>query len=69
MTKTVCDFCGKDIKDPPNILFRPIAEYNFAILRHGSALDICNECKKSFEEWSKTRKEIVDEHQDQTRNQ
>lgn len=65
MTKTVCDFCGKDIKDPPNIL-RPIAEYNFMILRHGSALDICNECKESFDEWAKSRKEIVDEHQDQT---
>ena len=66
MIKTVCDFCGKDIKNPPNILFRSITEYNFAILKHGSVLDICDECKESFEEWAETRKEVKDEHQDQT---
>lgn len=68
MTKTVCDFCGKDIKDPP-VLLKPISQYNFAIIMHGSNLDICNECKESFEKWAETRKEVEDEHQDQTRNQ
>lgn len=67
MTKMVCDFCGKDMKNS-SVMLKPIYQYNFSIVMHGSALDICNECKESFEKWAETRKEVVDEHQDQTSN-
>ena len=55
MTKTVCDFCGKEMKTTSDLL-EPISNYNFCISRHGIKLDICDDCRKSFNEWWNQRK-------------
>ena len=57
MTVTVCDFCGRHVKGQSTLL-KPISSYNFAIIQYGETKDICDDCKKSFEEWQLGRKKI-----------
>lgn len=51
MTKTVCDFCGKEM--PPAKFSE---ELNFCISSHGEYLDICTECQASLNEWMTIRR-------------
>ena len=57
MTKIVCDFCGKDAGSR-SVLLDSIKEYNFCISRYGHALDMCEDCRNSFNEWWKQRKAL-----------
>lgn len=57
MTKTICDFCGRGMKTTSDLL-EPISNYNFCISRNGIKLDICDDCRKSLNEWWKQRKKI-----------
>ena len=54
MTKILCDICGKEM--PSGILTKPIADYRFAIVSHGKAWNICNDCREELSEWIKDRK-------------
>lgn len=57
MTKIVCDFCGKDAGNK-SVLLDALKEYNFRISRYGNTLDMCEDCRKSFNEWWKQRKAL-----------
>ena len=57
MTKTVCDFCEREMKTTSDLL-EPISNFNFCISRHGIKLDICEDRRKSFDEWWEQRKKI-----------
>ena len=53
MTKTVCDFCKKEMPTSP--FLSSIRDFNFAISRHGICLDICDDCRTALNEWIKSR--------------
>ena len=57
MTRIVCDFCGKDAGNK-SALLDAIREFSFCISRNGNRLDMCEDCRKSFDEWWKQRKAI-----------
>lgn len=57
MKKTICDFCGREMKTTSDLL-EPISNYNFCISRYGNKLDICDDCRKSFNEWWNQRKKL-----------
>lgn len=57
MTRIVCDFCGKDAGNQ-SALLDAVKEFNFCISRYGNILDMCEDCRKSFNEWWKQRKAI-----------
>ena len=50
MTKTVCDFCGKEINP-----IRRMVEGEVTISKNGRIFDVCNDCKESLNEWLKAR--------------
>lgn len=51
MTKTVCDFCGKEINP-----IRRAIEGEVKISKNGRIFDVCDDCTKSLNEWFKARK-------------
>lgn len=55
MTKTVCDFCEKDITNK-DVFIDPIRHMSYSIHYNGIRLDICEDCRLSFCEWIKSRK-------------
>lgn len=54
MTKTICDFCGKEMTTDTNT---NINDMNFAISKNGKKYDMCIECRESFWKWWQNRKE------------
>ena len=57
MIRIVCDFCGKDAGNQ-SILADAVREYNFCISRYGKVMDMCEDCRKSLNEWWKQRKAL-----------
>ena len=55
MTKTICDFCGRDM--PPNMKSssRDLEESQFAIFSNGKSLDICQKCRDNLFIWINSR--------------
>lgn len=53
MTKTVCDFCGKDMSI---VIVDRRHSSDFSISSCGRLLDICDECREELKKWIAKRK-------------
>lgn len=56
MTKTICDFCGREI---PSIIIvsssRDLKDSQFAVFSNGRSLDICQKCRDDLFLWINSR--------------
>lgn len=57
MTKIICDICGREMKLIPAYVNNAVS---FRISYNGTVWDICDECRKDFDTWVKSKRGVTD---------